>query len=89
MAELPSLFRASLDPQTRKQAETTLSTYASQDNFSLHLLSLTLDGTQDRAIRLAASVYLKNLIRKAWAPVSISYLFPVTVIDYGPNDHVR
>lgn len=71
MADLSALFLASLDPQTRKQAEATLAQYATQPEFVLHLLQLTLDGSKDRAVRLAASVYLKNIARKRWAPVSV------------------
>jgi exportin-2 (importin alpha re-exporter) len=70
MADLSALFLASLNPQTRKQAEATLAQYATQPEFVLHLLQLTLDGAQDRAVRLAASVYLKNIARKRWTPVS-------------------
>jgi exportin-2 (importin alpha re-exporter) len=70
MADLSALFLASLNPQTRKQAESTLAQYATQPEFVLHLLQLTLDGSQDRAVRLAASVYLKNIARKRWTPVS-------------------
>jgi hypothetical protein len=70
MADLSALFLASLNPQTRKQAEATLAQYSTQPEFVLHLLQLTLDGSQDRAVRLAASVYLKNIARKRWTPVS-------------------
>ncbi|KAG8818027.1 importin-alpha export receptor [Serendipita sp. 399] len=66
MADLSSVLRATFDPQTRKQAETALEQYALQPGFALHLLTITLDGGQDRAIRLAAGIYLKNIARKRW-----------------------
>jgi Importin-beta N-terminal domain len=70
MADLSALFLASLNPQTRKEAENTLEQLSLQPNFSLSLLSLTLDGSGDRAVRLASGVYLKNTVRKRWDPVS-------------------
>ncbi|KAI0775001.1 Cse1-domain-containing protein [Trametes elegans] len=66
MAELPSLLLASLNPSTRKQAEQSLQTLSVQPGFLTHLLSLVLQSSQDRAVRLAASVYLKNLVKSRW-----------------------
>ena len=74
MADLPALFLASLNPQTRKEAENTLEQLSLQPNFSLSLLSLTLDASGDRAVRLASGVYLKNTVRKRWNPVSHPFL---------------
>ncbi|KAI0636204.1 Cse1-domain-containing protein [Trametes polyzona] len=66
MAELPSLLLASLNPATRKQAEQNLQSLSVQPGFLTHLLTLVLQSTQDRAVRLAASVYLKNLVKSRW-----------------------
>ncbi|KAI0366303.1 Cse1-domain-containing protein [Pilatotrama ljubarskyi] len=66
MAELPSLLLASLNPSTRKQAEQNLQTLSIQPGFLTHLLTLVLQSSQDRAVRLAASVYLKNLVKSRW-----------------------
>ncbi|CAG8598816.1 6838_t:CDS:10 [Acaulospora colombiana] len=66
MADLSAIFHASLDPGSRKQAEKALEDYSAQPGFALHLLKLALEGSQDRAVRLAASVYLKNIARKRW-----------------------
>ncbi|PVF91411.1 hypothetical protein CPB86DRAFT_341122 [Serendipita vermifera] len=72
MADLSAIFHASLDPNSRKQAEKALEEYSAQPSFALHLLKLALEGNQDRAVRLAASVYLKNIARKRWVQVSTS-----------------
>ncbi|KAF8867606.1 CAS/CSE protein [Infundibulicybe gibba] len=56
MADLPSLLSA-------EQSLTALST---QQGFLTHLLRLVLEQTQDRSIRLSASVYLKNLAKLKW-----------------------
>ena len=69
MAELPSLLLASLRPDSRKQAEQSLQSLSLQPGFLTHLLSLVLQSAQDRAVRLAGSVYLKNLVKSRWDDV--------------------
>ena len=70
MSELPSLLLASLNPATRKQAEQSLQSLSLQPGFLTHLLTLVLQSSQDRAVGLAARVYLKNLIQSRWEDVS-------------------
>ncbi|KAI0055486.1 Cse1-domain-containing protein [Artomyces pyxidatus] len=66
MADIPSLLLASLSPQTRKQAEISLQAFSRQPAFLTNLLQLVLNPTQDRAVRLAGSVYLKNVVKLGW-----------------------
>lgn len=66
MADLPALLQASLSPQTRKQAEQNLNALSLQTGFLTHLLGLVLEQSQDRAIRLSGSVYLKNITKLRW-----------------------
>ncbi|KAH9945469.1 CAS/CSE protein [Epithele typhae] len=66
MADLPSLLLASLNPSTRKQAEQNLQALSLQPAFLAQLLSLVLQPSADRSVRLAASVYLKNLVKSRW-----------------------
>jgi len=72
MSDIPALLLASLNPETRKPAEQSLSALSAQQGFIPHLVQLFLDTTQDRAVRLSASVYLKNLVKLRWEEVSIS-----------------
>jgi exportin-2 (importin alpha re-exporter) len=65
-SEIPKLLLGSLNPQTRKQAEKSLLEYSRQPTFVLRLLRLVLDAIQNIAIRLAASVYLKNTVKLGW-----------------------
>ncbi|OBZ72875.1 Importin-alpha re-exporter [Grifola frondosa] len=83
MAELPSLLLASLNPSTRKQAENNLKTLSVKSGFLSLLLRLALDQPQDRAIRLAGSVYLKNVIKSRWEDVrsSASFLLHISIDD--------
>ncbi|ESK86419.1 importin-alpha export [Moniliophthora roreri MCA 2997] len=66
MSDLPALLLASLNPATRKQAEQNLNALSEQQGFLSHLLTLVLNQSQDRAVRLSASVYLKNLVKLRW-----------------------
>ena len=71
MADLPSLLLASLNPDTRKQAEKNLTVLSSHQGFLVHLLNLILEPSQDRAVRLSGSVYLKNITKLRWEEVSL------------------
>jgi exportin-2 (importin alpha re-exporter) len=66
MSDIPKLLLDSLNPHTRKQAEHSLQAYSRQPAFVNHLLQLILDASNDSAVRLAASVYLKNTVRLGW-----------------------
>ena len=66
MSDIPKLLLDSLNPHTRKQAEQSLEAYSRQPAFVVHLLRLVLDATQNGAVRLAASVYLKNMVKLGW-----------------------
>ncbi|PAV17971.1 importin alpha re-exporter [Pyrrhoderma noxium] len=66
MSDLPSLLLASLNPATRKQAEQNLSSLSIQAGFLQAILELVLNPTQDRSVRLSASVYLKNTVKRRW-----------------------
>lgn len=69
MADLSALLLASLTPDTRKQAEQGLSTLSTQQGFLTHLLQLVLEPTQNRAVRLSGSIYLKNIAKLRWEEV--------------------
>ncbi|KAL5498046.1 CSE1_1 [Sanghuangporus vaninii] len=66
MSDIPTLLLASLNPATRKQAEQGLAALSAQPGFLLALLQLVIAPGQDRSVRLAASVYLKNTVKRRW-----------------------
>ncbi|KAI0248954.1 importin alpha re-exporter [Lactifluus subvellereus] len=98
MSDIPQLLLDSLSPQTRKKAEHSLEAYSRQPAFVLHLLRLILDATQNTAVRLAASVYLKNTVKLGWLqddeyPISVSdkealkpQLVPAMIALSGTNE---
>ncbi len=69
MADLSSLLLASLNPESRKQAEQNLSAFSTQPGFLTHLLRLVLEPSVDRPVRLAGSIYLKNITKLRWEEV--------------------
>ena len=72
MSQLPQLLLASLDPNSRKQAEQSLHALSQQHGFLPTLLTLVLDPSQDRAVRLAGSVFFKNVVKNKWADVRLT-----------------
>ena len=70
MADVPTLLLASLNPATRKQAEQNLAALSAQPGFLSALLQLVVAPNQDRSVRLAASVYLKNTVKRRWEEVT-------------------
>ncbi|KAI0321195.1 Cse1-domain-containing protein [Amylostereum chailletii] len=98
MSDIPTLLLASLNPQTRKQAEQSLQTFSRQPTFLVNLLQLVLNPAQDRAVRLAGSVYLKNVVKLGWMeddefPVPAAdkdalrpQLVPAMIALSSPND---
>src|SRR5712664_3737290 len=70
---LPQLLLASLNPQSRQHAESSLNELSLQPGFVAALLRFVLgfDSGVDaeRAVRLAGAVYLKNLIKLRWEEV--------------------
>jgi len=72
MANLPKIFTASLQPDTRKEAEKALTSLSDQPGFLGVLLQLILDSSQDRSVRLTASIYLKNVVKTRWEEACLS-----------------
>ena len=55
---------------TRKQAEQNLTVLLAEPSFLSALLQLVVTPNQDRSVRLAASVYLKNTVKRRWEEVT-------------------
>ena len=77
MADLAALLLASLNPDSRKQAERDLNALGLQHGFLSHLLHLVLDPAQDRPVRLSGSIYLKNITKHRWEEVSFLRFSPL------------
>lgn len=82
MADLPALLLASLNPNTRKLAEQNLNAISVHQGFLSHLLRLVLESSLDRAVRLAGSVYLKNIAKLRWEEVSFNVCLDIIELKY-------
>ncbi|KZT24288.1 hypothetical protein NEOLEDRAFT_1179287 [Neolentinus lepideus HHB14362 ss-1] len=98
MLDLTALFISSLDPTSRKIANQTLHSLSQQPGFLPHLFILIINPAQDRpAARLAAAVYLKNIVKNRWDddtnPIPPAYqaairagIVPAMISLCGPTD---
>lgn len=77
------LFARTLDAQeqTRSQAEHALAQAEAQTNFLDSCLSIVLEPEIQPGIKVAASVYLKNRVQRAWSPERAAQLEVSTVPD--------
>lgn len=89
MADLSTLLLASLKPETRKQAEQNLSSLSTQPGFLTHLLRLVLEQSQDRAVRLSGSIYLKNITKLRWEEVRVCSWYRVSSLESHHEDRYR
>jgi len=64
--DLSNLFLASLNPQTRSQAEASLLQASIQSSFLVQLLQLVLNTSERKEARQAACVYFKNTVKRRW-----------------------
>ncbi|KAG8941852.1 importin-alpha export receptor [Tulasnella sp. 419] len=64
--DISSLLLASLQPDTRLQAEKSLKSLSAQPQFMTYLLRLVLDTTQPIQARQAGGVYFKNEVKRSW-----------------------
>eukprot|EP00915_Cephaloidophora_sp_WS-2016_P008658 GHVH01012075.1.p1 GENE.GHVH01012075.1~~GHVH01012075.1.p1 ORF type:complete len:1000 (-),score=159.25 GHVH01012075.1:317-3316(-) len=67
MDRLVKQFAATFDPAQVKQAETDLRVSSKEASFLVNILQLIKDESIENAIRLAASVYLRNWVTGSWA----------------------
>jgi exportin-2 (importin alpha re-exporter) len=86
MADLAALLQASLVPATRKQAEVSLKQISVQPEFLPHLLQLVLDHFKELSVRLAGSIYLKNIAKLSWDEVRSPVLFLSTYLTLRQQD---
>jgi exportin-2 (importin alpha re-exporter) len=71
MSDLPTLLGSSLSPAARKEAEQSLLEFSLEPSFLIHLLGLVLNASQSKGVRLAGSVFFKNMLKKRWSEVSV------------------
>lgn len=79
---IPVYLKQSLDPQSAKQAESHLRSIETQPHFAINLLNVVASTSVEPAIRLAGSLFLKNLIRRKWTNDDGEYLLFAEDVQY-------
>jgi hypothetical protein len=80
--DLGALLLASLQPQSRQNAETQLTALSTQPGFLIHLLQLVLDSNQLIQTRQAGGVYFKNNVKRRWDAVGRHWVVLLTLCHY-------
>ena len=71
--DIQDLLLASLQPDSRKQAELSLNTLTSQAGFAVLLLTFLVDTNKDFSARLSGSILLKNTVKERWKDVRVFF----------------
>nr|BAN20938.1 importin 7 [Riptortus pedestris] len=69
--KLSEIFRATIDPNQRQQAEEQLSQVQNIIGFAPSLLQLVMTTDIDMPVRQAGAIYLKNMITQNWAEKTV------------------
>lgn len=72
----------SLLPQYAKESEQQLKSIELSPEFSINLLKIVSANEVSPSIRLAASIFLKNLIKRKWVNENGEYLLPMNDVSY-------
>lgn len=82
MESIATYLEQSLVPQFAKESERQLKSIELTPGFSINLLKIISANEVSNAIRLAAVLFLKNLIRRKWVNENGDYLLPLQDVEY-------
>ncbi|KAM9889452.1 hypothetical protein OXX69_012828, partial [Metschnikowia pulcherrima] len=82
LESIPVYLNESLDPRNAKSAEARLRAIEGQPHFAINLLNVVASSNLDASVRLAGSLFLKNLVRRKWANEDGEYLLPGEDVHY-------
>ncbi|QBM86871.1 exportin-2 importin alpha re-exporter [Metschnikowia aff. pulcherrima] len=82
LESIPVYLNESLDPRNAKLAEARLRAIEGQPHFAINLLNVVASSNLDASVRLAGSLFLKNLVRRKWANEDGEYLLPGEDVHY-------
>lgn len=77
MEAIAQLLQQSLAASTAKSAEQELRQYETQPGFPLEVLHVVASNQIDHNVRLAGSLFFKNLIRRKWTDEDGNYKLPI------------
>ncbi|OBA20127.1 Cse1-domain-containing protein [Metschnikowia bicuspidata var. bicuspidata NRRL YB-4993] len=79
---IPIYLKESLDPRNAKEAEAHLRAIECQPHFAINLLNVVASSNLDSSVRLAGSLFLKNLVKRKWVNEDGEYLLFTEDIQY-------
>lgn len=81
LESIATCLENSLNPQYARESEQQLKEIESSPQFSINLLKIVASEISP-AIRLAAAIFLKNLIKRKWVNENGEYLLPIDDVNY-------
>lgn len=82
LESIPIFLKESLDPRNAKQAEAQLRSIETQPHFAINLLHVVASTNLDASVRLAAALFLKNLVKRKWVNEDGEYLLGADDVQY-------
>lgn len=74
LENISAYLKESLNPHHAKQAESHLRSIESQPHFAINLLHTVASTNLEPAVRLAAALFLKNLVKRKWVNEDGEYM---------------
>lgn len=85
---IPQYLTESLNPNSARAAESKLRQIETQPHFSINLLHVVALTNLEPAVRLAAALFLKNLVKRKWVNEDGEHLLPADDVAYIKNSIV-
>lgn len=82
VGSIAQCLEQSLLPQYAKDAENQLRSIESTPQFSMNLMKIMTSNDFSNAVRLAAALFFKNLLKRKWINENGEYLLPVEECNY-------
>lgn len=82
LESIPVYLKQSLIPQSAKAAEAQLRSLDQQPHFAINLLNVIASTSVEPPVRLAAALFLKNLIRRRWVNEDGEYVTHSDDVQY-------
>lgn len=82
LESIPVYLKQSLIPQSAKAAEAQLRSLDQQPHFAINLLNVIASTSVEPPVRLAAALFLKNLIRRRWVNEDGEYITHSDDVQY-------
>ncbi|PVH17175.1 uncharacterized protein CXQ87_000056 [Candidozyma duobushaemuli] len=86
LENISAYLKESLNPHHAKQAESHLRSIESQPHFAINLLHTVASTNLEPAVRLAAALFLKNLVKRKWVNEDGEYMLFNDDVQYVKSE---